>query len=103
MEQNTLQDKIILALKTCYDPEIPVNIYDLGLIYDIALNQDNVVVIQMTLTSPNCPSIESLPMDVRDVVASVDGIKSVDIDLVWEPPFSQDMMSDEAKLTLGLL
>ena len=107
---DTLEKKIIDELKSCYDPEIPVNIYDLGLIYDIQIkdainNMQNAknVKIEMTLTSPNCPAVESLPEEVRVRVASVDGVDEVNLELVWEPPFSEAMMSDEAKLALGLL
>jgi len=91
------------AIRTCYDPEIPINVYDLGLIYGIDVNDEREVRIDMTLTSPNCPSIESLPDEIKKKAESVETVKSVTINLIWEPPFSTAMMSDEAKLQLGLL
>ena len=97
-----IEKKIINVLKTCFDPEIPVNIYDLGLIYKLTVNEGDVL-IDMTLTSPNCPSIEELPEEVEDRVKEIEGVKSLHLDLVWDPPFTQDMISDEAKLTMGLL
>jgi FeS assembly SUF system protein len=98
-----LRENIIAVLRTCYDPEIPINVYDLGLIYGIDIDQEKNVRIDMTLTSPNCPSIESLPSEIQNKVESVEGVKSVKIELVWEPPFHTGMMSDEAKLQLGLM
>ena len=103
MQNIELHDKIVEALKTCFDPEIPVNIYDLGLIYKIDINDENQVEIDMTLTSPNCPSIEELPSEVEEKAREVEGVSSVKLNLVWEPPFTQEMMSEEAKLSLGLL
>lgn len=98
------EEMVIEALSTVYDPEIPLNVYDLGLIYAIRiLNEDGIVEIDMTLTSPNCPSIESLPSEVEEKVGSIDGVKDVRLQIIWDPPFSIDMMSDEARLTLGLL
>lgn len=94
---------IIAELKTCFDPEIPVNVYDLGLIYGIDVGDSGDVRIDMTLTSPNCPSIESLPSEIQHKAESVPGVKSVKIELVWEPPFHTGLMSDEAKLQLGLM
>ena len=96
-----VKDKIIIELKKIYDPELPVNIYELGLIYDIQVN-DNKAMIKMTLTSPNCPVAESLPKDVKDGAMQVDEIENVDLKLVWDPPWIQDMMSDAAKLELNL-
>jgi len=98
-----LTENIKAAIRTCYDPEIPINVYDLGLIYGIDVNDDFEVRIDMTLTSPNCPSIESLPDEIKKKAESVETVKSVTINLIWEPPFSTAMMSDEAKLQLGLL
>ncbi|MCX7633078.1 MAG: DUF59 domain-containing protein [Turneriella sp.] len=98
-----LRENIIAALRTCYDPEIPVNVYDLGLIYGIHIDPEKNVRIDMTLTSPNCPSIKSLPEEIRDKVSAIPGVKSATVELVWDPPFSVAMMSDEAKLQLGLL
>ena len=96
-----LKEKIIKEIKKIYDPEIPVNIYELGLIYDIIINDKNVLV-KMTLTSPNCPVAESLPKEVKDSILEVDGIDKVDLKLVWDPPWNQTMMSEAAKLELNL-
>lgn len=98
-----LRENIITAIRTCYDPEIPVNVYDLGLIYGIDIDAEKNVRIDMTLTSPNCPSIESLPSEIQQKAESVDGVKSVKIELIWDPPFHTGLMSDEAKLQLGLM
>ena len=97
-----LKDKIIEEIKKIYDPEIPVNIYDLGLIYDIKVEDKNTAKIKMTLTSPNCPVAESLPKEVKDSIMQVEGIDKVDLDLVWDPPWDKDMMSEAAKLELNL-
>ena len=96
------EDNIILALKTVYDPEIPVDIYELGLIYDIKIQDKNVHVI-MTLTSPNCPVAESLPVEVQETVRSVEGVADATVELTFEPPFTSDMMSEEAKFELGMM
>jgi len=97
-----LKDKIIEEIKKIYDPEIPVNIYDLGLIYDIKVEDKNTAKIKMTLTSPNCPVAESLPKEVKDGIMQVEGIENVDLDLVWDPPWNQTMMTEAAKLELNL-
>lgn len=97
------EEKIVTMLKTVYDPEIPVNLYDLGLIYKIDLNDDFEVSIDMTLTAPNCPAADFIMEDVRQKVESVEGIKSANINLVFEPMWTQDMMSEEAKLELGFM
>ena len=97
-----LKEKVIMEIKKIYDPEIPVNIYELGLIYDIKVNKENVVDIKMTLTTPNCPVAESLPKEVKDSVMQVEGIEKVDLDLVWDPPWDKSMMSEAAKLELNL-
>ena len=97
-----LKEKIIEEIKKIYDPEIPVNIYDLGLIYDIKVEDKNTAKIKMTLTSPNCPVAESLPKEVKDGIMQVEGIENVDLDLVWDPPWNQTMMSEAAKLELNL-
>jgi len=97
-----LKDKIILEIKKIYDPEIPVNIYELGLIYDIIVEKDNSVKIKMTLTTPNCPVAESLPKEVKDSVMQISKVKKVDLDLVWDPPWDKSMMSEAAKLELNL-
>lgn len=94
---------IVNAIKTVYDPEIPVNIYDLGLIYEVDVKEDGKVRIVMTLTSPNCPVAESLPQEVHDVVADLEGITSVEVNMTFDPPWDRDMLSDEALLELGLL
>ena len=97
-----LKDKIVAEIKKIYDPEIPVNIYELGLIYDIMVEKDNSVKIKMTLTTPNCPVAESLPKEVKDSVMEIKGVDKVDLDLVWEPPWDKSMMSEAAKLELNL-
>ena len=98
-----LHDRIVKALRTIYDPEIPVNIYDLGLIYEIAPNDDGDVHIRMTLTAPNCPAAGILPPEVQTKVAMVAGVKSATVDVVWEPTWHKDLMSEAAKLDLGLI
>lgn len=101
VDNSSLEERIISAIRTVYDPEIPVNVYDLGLIYLIKIN-DSDVLINMTLTAPACPVAEILPAQVAEVVKSVEGVKSVNVEMVWQPAWSQENMSDEAKLTLGL-
>ena len=97
-----LKNKVISEIKKIYDPEIPVNIYELGLIYKIEINDENKVKIEMTLTSPNCPVAESLPNSVKNNIMSIDGIKEVYLKLVWDPPWTKDKMSEAAKLELNL-
>tara|TARA_B100001250_G_scaffold334400_1_gene300315 strand:- start:530 stop:829 length:300 start_codon:yes stop_codon:yes gene_type:complete len=97
-----IKDKVITEIKKIYDPEIPVNIYELGLIYDINVDEKNNVKIDMTLTSPNCPVAESLPNEVKNSVKDIKEVKDVDLKLVWEPPWDQSMMSEAAKLELNL-
>mgnify|MGYP001427041683 FL=1 len=97
-----LKDKVIEEIKKIYDPEIPVNIYELGLIYDINIDKDNNVKIDMTLTSPNCPVAESLPNEVKNSVKEIKEVKDVDLKLVWEPPWDKSMMTESAKLELNL-
>ena len=97
-----LKEKIIGEIKKIYDPEIPVNIYDLGLIYDVKVDDKNNVDVKMTLTTPNCPVAESLPKEVKEGAMQVDGIEDVDLELVWDPPWNKDMMSEAAKLELNL-
>ena len=96
-----LREKVISEIKKIYDPEIPVNIYELGLIYDININNSEVK-IKMTLTSPNCPVAESLPKEVKDSILEIKEVSKVDLDLVWEPPWDKSMMSEAAKLELNL-
>ena len=96
-----LKEKIIEEIKKIYDPEIPVNIYELGLIYNVSV-QDKNVSVKMTLTTPNCPVAESLPKEVKDSIMNVDGVEKVDLDLVWDPPWDKSMMSEAAKLELNI-
>ena len=98
-----LGEKIVRVLKSIYDPEIPVDIYELGLIYDVFVNEENDVKILMTLTSPNCPVAESLPVEVEEKVKSLDLVKGAVVEITFDPPWTQDLMSEEAKLELGLL
>jgi FeS assembly SUF system protein len=98
-----LGEKIVQVLKSIYDPEIPVDIYELGLIYDVFVNEDNDVKILMTLTSPNCPVAETLPVEVEEKVKSLDAVKDAVVEITFDPPWTQDLMSEEAKLELGLL
>ena len=98
-----LENKIIETLKTVFDPEISVNIYDLGLIYKINIDDDKNVKILMTLTSPNCPVAENIPAEINEKVKTVEGIKDVEVELTFEPPWNKDMMSETALLELGLL
>ncbi len=96
-------DRIIQRLKGIYDPEIPVNIYDLGLVYDIHVDDRMVAHILMTLTAPNCPVAESLPVEVKEKVAAIEGLKGAEVEITFDPPWDQDMMSEEAQLDLGFL
>ena len=98
-----LENKIVEMLKTIYDPEIPVDIFELGLIYEVRIDEDQHVEIDMTLTSPNCPVAETMPKEVEDKVASVEHVKSAKVNIFFDPPWDKDMMSEEAKLELGFL
>ena len=98
-----LESEILRELKTIYDPEIPVNIYDLGLIYEIDVDDNDNVEIKMTLTAPNCPVADSLPIEVKEKVQAIEGVNQVNLTLVFDPPWGPDMMSEEAKLELGFL
>ena len=98
-----LERDVIDMIRTCYDPEIPVNIYELGLIYGVTINEERDVHVMMTLTSPSCPVAETLPPDVEQKIASVEGVKSAKVEITFEPPWEQSMMSEEAKLELGFL
>jgi FeS assembly SUF system protein len=98
-----LKRRIIENIKTCYDPEIPVDIWELGLIYDIHIDSDTTAHVKMTLTSPSCPVAGSLPGEVEEKVRAVSGIKDAEVELVWDPPWTPDMMSEEAKLELGFM
>ncbi len=102
-DPNILGEKIVEVLKTVFDPEIPVDIYELGLIYDVMINEDRDVKILMTLTTPNCPVAESLPLDVENKVKSMEEVNDAEVEITFDPPWSQDLMSDEAKLEIGIL
>ncbi|MCK7589360.1 SUF system Fe-S cluster assembly protein [Subsaxibacter sp. CAU 1640] len=103
IDTNALGEKIVKVLKTIYDPEIPVDIYELGLIYDVFVNEDYDVKILMTLTTPNCPVAETLPVEVEEKIKSINEVKSAEVEITFDPPWSQDLMSEEAKLELGML
>ena len=103
MEKFKIEEKIVAMLKTVYDPEIPVNVYDLGLIYKIEVSDNGEAVLDMTLTAPNCPAADFIMEDIRQKVESVEGVTSATINLVFEPEWDKDMMSEEAKLELGFL
>ena len=97
------EKKIVRVLKSIFDPEIPVDIYELGLIYDVFVNEDHEVKILMTLTTPNCPVAETLPLEVEEKVKSLDEVKDAEVEITFDPPWNQDLMSEEAKLELGML
>jgi len=97
-----LKEKVIKEIKKIYDPEIPVDIFELGLIYEIKIEKDNIVKVKMTLTTPNCPVAESLPKEVKNSIMLVEGVKDVNLELVWDPPWNKSMMSEAAKLELNL-
>lgn len=108
MSENTLDnqelgEKVVNVLKTIFDPEIPVDIYELGLIYDVFVNEDRDVKILMTLTTPNCPVAETLPVEVEEKVKSLDEVNDAEVEITFDPPWTQDLMSEEAKLELGFL
>ncbi len=104
MEKLQVEERVVELLRTVFDPEIPVNIYDLGLIYRIELNEaDSVLSVDMTLTAPNCPAADYIMEDVRQKLETIDGLQRVDVNLVFEPEWNKDMMSEEAKLELGML
>lgn len=98
-----METRVIEELKTIFDPEIPVNIYDLGLIYEVKVSEDFAVIILMTLTAPNCPVADSLPNEVKEKVAAIEGVKSSEVTLTFDPPWTKEMLSEEAMLELGLL
>ncbi|MCB2206134.1 SUF system Fe-S cluster assembly protein [bacterium] len=97
-----IDDNVVHVIKSCYDPEIPVNIYDLGLIYQIRVKNNGNVDIKMTLTSPNCPAAQSLPAEVREKVQEINGVNEVTLDIVWDPPWTPARMTEAAKLELGM-
>ena len=102
-EVEVLGEKIVEAIRSCYDPEIPVNIYELGLIYKVGVEDDNKVLVDMTLTSPHCPVAESLPIEVQDKIKGVEGVSDCEVNIVWDPPWHPSMMSEEAQLELGMI
>ncbi len=102
-DQKDTEKRVIEALQTVYDPEVPVNIYEMGLIYGVELDPLGNASISMTLTAPNCPAAQSLPMEVEEKVRAVDGVNDVHLEIVWEPPWDPSLMSDAAKLQLGML
>ncbi len=102
-DTDELRDRIVEALKSVYDPEIPVDIYELGLIYDVDISEDGDVIVTMTLTTPHCPVAESMPAEVELRVLSVPGVRDAEVKLVWDPPWDPSKMSDEARLELGML
>ena len=103
IDVNALGEKIVGVLKTIFDPEIPVDVYELGLIYDVFVNEDFEVKVLMTLTSPNCPVAETLPLEVEEKVKSIDEVKNAEVEITFDPPWTKDIMSEEAKLELGML
>ncbi|KOY85930.1 FeS assembly SUF system protein [bacterium 336/3] len=103
MEIPDLKEKVLDAIKTVYDPEIPVDVWELGLIYDLKIFPINNVYIQMTLTSPNCPSAEQLPQEVKDKIKAIEGVNDVELELTFDPPYTTEMMSEVAKLELGFM
>lgn len=103
IDTNVLGEKVVRVLKTIFDPEIPVDIYELGLIYDVFVNEDYDVKILMTLTTPNCPVAETLPLEVEEKVKSINEVKDAEVEITFDPPWTQELMSEEAKLELGML
>ena len=103
MGTEDLREKVIASIKTVFDPEIPVDIYELGLIYEIQILPLNNVQIEMTLTSPSCPAAQTIPVEVENKVKAIEGVNSVHVSIVWNPPWDRDMMSEVAKLELGML
>lgn len=103
MNTENLGDQVVAVLKTIFDPEIPVDIYELGLIYDVFVNENNDVKVLMTLTTPNCPVAETLPEEVKQKIKSIDVVNDAEVEITFDPPWSQDLMSEEAKLELGML
>ena len=102
-DENTIKEDIVKALQSVYDPEIPVSVYELGLIYDIIIKNNGDVDIIMTLTTPNCPEAQTIPEKIADVVSLVKGVNEVKVEITWEPPWTQDKMTEAAKLELGLM
>lgn len=98
-----IEAQVLDALRTCYDPEIPVNVYELGLVYEVAVDETGSVSIKMTLTSPHCPAVQSLPAEVESKVRAISGVTDVKVDLVWDPPWDPSKMSEAARLQLGMM
>jgi FeS assembly SUF system protein len=103
INETIIEAQAIEALRTCFDPEIPVNVYEMGLIYELKVSADGVVSIQMTLTSPHCPAVQSLPAEIEAKIRAVPGVTDVKIELIWEPPWDPSKMSEAARLQLGML
>ena len=103
INETIIEAQVIEALRTCFDPEIPVNIYEMGLIYEVKVDGAGVVAVQMTLTSPHCPAAQSIPAEVEGKIRAIDGVTDVKIDIVWEPPWDPSKMSEAARLQLGML
>jgi len=103
IDVTALGEKIVRVIKTIFDPEIPVDIYELGLIYDVFVNEDYEVKVLMTLTTPNCPVAETLPLEVEEKIKSLDAVKDAEVEITFDPPWTQELMSEEAKLELGML
>ena len=103
INETIIEAQVIEALRTCFDPEIPVNIYEMGLIYEVKADGAGVVAVQMTLTSPHCPAAQSIPAEVEGKIRAIDGVTDVKIDIVWEPPWDPSKMSEAARLQLGML
>ncbi len=103
INETIIEAQVVEALRSCFDPEIPVNIYELGLVYDVKVSAEGTVTIQMTLTSPHCPAVQSLPAEIEAKVRAVDGVTDAKIDLVWEPPWDPSKMSEAARLQLGMM
>jgi len=103
INETIIEAQVIEALRSCFDPEIPVNIYELGLVYDVKVGAEGTVTIQMTLTSPHCPAVQSLPAEIEGKVKTVTGVTDVKIDLVWDPPWDPSKMSETARLQLGMM
>lgn len=103
ISETIIEAQVIEALRSCFDPEIPVNIYDMGLIYDLKVSPEGVVTVRMTLTSPHCPAVQSLPAEIEAKLRAVPGVTDVVIDLVWDPPWDMSKMSEAARLQLGMM
>jgi FeS assembly SUF system protein len=103
INETIIEAQAIEALRTCFDPEIPVNVYEMGLIYELKVSADGVVSIQMTLTSPHCPAVQSLPAEIEGKIRAVSGVTDVKIELIWDPPWDPSKMSEAARLQLGML